>query len=93
VSVVLIIPGFIDHVGKELSGLQEKMAISKLTVVLLVLGGYGFLSMFYWAGAHSVPRRYAISTIANLNLCVIRHARSGPYRSSARGARTEASFQ
>jgi len=59
-GVVLIILGFIDHVGKELSGLQERPAFSKLTVALLVLGGYGFLSMFYWAGAHSVPRRYAI---------------------------------
>jgi heme/copper-type cytochrome/quinol oxidase subunit 1 len=47
-------------VGKDLSGLPEKPSLSKLTVILLLLGGYGFLSMFYWAGAHSVPRRYAI---------------------------------
>jgi heme/copper-type cytochrome/quinol oxidase subunit 1 len=59
-GVVLIILGFIDHAGKELSGLPERTALSKLTVILLLLGGYGFLSMFYWAGAHSVPRRYAI---------------------------------
>jgi len=59
-GVVLIILGLIDHVGKEISGLEERAARSKLTVALLLIGGYGFLSMFYWAGAHSVPRRYAI---------------------------------
>jgi cytochrome c oxidase subunit I len=59
-GVVLIILGLIDHVGKEISGLEESAVRSKLTVALLLIGGYGFLSMFYWAGAHSVPRRYAI---------------------------------
>jgi cytochrome c oxidase subunit 1 len=58
-GVVLIILGFIDHAGKELSGLEEKASRSKLTVALLLLGGYGFLAMFYWGGANSVPRRYA----------------------------------
>jgi cytochrome c oxidase subunit I len=59
-GVVLIILGFIDHAGKELSGLEDKVSRSKLTVALLLIGGYGFLSMFYWGGANSVPRRYAI---------------------------------
>jgi cytochrome c oxidase subunit 1 len=59
-GVVLMILGFIDHAGKEISGLEETPWRSKLTVILLLIGGYGFLSMFYWAGAHSVPRRYAI---------------------------------
>lgn len=59
-GVVLIILGFIDHAAREISGLDEIPWRSKLTVVLLLIGGYGFLSMFYWAGAHSVPRRYAI---------------------------------
>ena len=58
-GVVLIILGFIDHAGKEISGLEESPWRSKLTVVLLLIGGYGFLSMFYWGGAHSVPRRFA----------------------------------
>jgi len=62
-GVVLIILGFIDHAGKEISGLEEISWRSKLTVTLLVIGGCGFLSMFYWAGAHSVPRRYAIYPI------------------------------
>lgn len=59
-GVVLIILGFIDHAGKEISGVEEVPWRSRLTVALLLIGGYGFLSMFYWAGAHSVPRRYAI---------------------------------
>jgi cytochrome c oxidase subunit I len=59
-GVVLIILGVIDHAAKEMSGLEESPWRSKLTVILLLIGGYGFLSMFYWAGAHSVPRRYAI---------------------------------
>lgn len=59
-GVVLIILGFIDHAGKELSGLEEKASLSKLTTALLLIGGYGFLFMFYWGGVHSVPRRYAI---------------------------------
>jgi len=59
-GVVLIVLGFVDHVGKELSGLPENPLRSKWTVALLLIGGYGFVSMFYWAGAHSVPRRYAV---------------------------------
>src|SRR5215472_3120222 len=59
-GVVLIILGFIDHAGKELSGLEEKASLSKLTTALLLIGGYGFLFMFYWGGVRSVPRRYAI---------------------------------
>ena len=35
------------------------MLMRRTILWLLVVGGYGFLSMFYWAGAHSVPRRYA----------------------------------
>ena len=59
-GVVLIILGFIDHAGKEISGLEESPWRSRLIVVLLLIGGYGFLSVFYWGGAHSVPRRFAI---------------------------------
>ena len=36
-----------------------KVMETKLTVGLIVVGGYGFLLMFYYGGAHSVPRRYA----------------------------------
>ncbi len=59
-GVVLIILGFIDHLGLEVSKLQESPPRTKAIITLLLLGGYGFLSMFYWAGAHSIPRRYAV---------------------------------
>ena len=25
-----------------------------------LIGGYGFILMFFWAGTHSIPRRFAI---------------------------------
>src|SRR5262249_47819766 len=59
-GVVLIILGFIDHTGKELSGLEEKSSLSKLITAFLFIGGYGFLFMFYWGGVHSVPWRYVV---------------------------------
>jgi heme/copper-type cytochrome/quinol oxidase subunit 1 len=59
-GVVLIVLGFIDHFSHELSKAGEISSRTKWTVGLLVVGGYGFLAMFYWGGAHSVPRRYAV---------------------------------
>jgi heme/copper-type cytochrome/quinol oxidase subunit 1 len=44
--------------GVGVSSISSRRLIP-LRAVLLI-GGYGFLSMFYWGGAHSVPRRYAI---------------------------------
>jgi cytochrome c oxidase subunit 1 len=58
-GVVLMILAFSDHLGQEGSKITERMGLTKLTVALIVLGGYGFLMMFYYGGAHSVPRRYA----------------------------------
>jgi cytochrome c oxidase subunit I len=59
-GVVLIVLGFIDYFSQEISNTEESAARTTWIVGLLVVGGYGFLAMFYWAGAHSVPRRYAI---------------------------------
>jgi cytochrome c oxidase subunit I len=59
-GVSLIVLGFIDYFSQELTKIHENSSLSKWTVALLVIGGYGFLSMFYWGGAHSVPRRYAV---------------------------------
>jgi len=58
-GVVLMILGFASYLGEERGQLAERMGLTKLTVSLIVLGGYGFLLMFYYGGAHSVPRRYA----------------------------------
>src|SRR5207245_9077639 len=59
-GVSIIVLGFIDYFSQELTKIHENSSLSKWTVALLVIGGYGFLSMFYWGGAHSVPRRYAV---------------------------------
>ncbi|MGE0703757.1 MAG: cbb3-type cytochrome c oxidase subunit I [Vicinamibacterales bacterium] len=59
-GVVLIVLGFIDHFSQDLSRAGEIASRTKWTVLLLVVGGYGFLAMFYWGGAHSVPRRFAV---------------------------------
>ena len=58
-GVVLMILAFAYHLGEEGSRMEERMGLTKLIVALIVLGGYGFLLMFYYGGAHSVPRRYA----------------------------------
>lgn len=59
-GVSLMVLGFIDSFSQELSKAGEISSRTKLTIMLLVVGGYGFLAMFYWAGAHSVPRRFAV---------------------------------
>jgi len=58
-GVVLMILGFASYLGEERGQLAERMGLTKLTVSLIAVGGYGFLLMFYYGGAHSVPRRYA----------------------------------
>jgi cytochrome c oxidase subunit 1 len=59
-GVVLMILGFIYHFTQINSQIQDNSKLSRLTVWLLLIGGYGFLSMFYAGGAFSVPRRYAL---------------------------------
>jgi cytochrome c oxidase subunit 1 len=58
-GVVLMIMGVVYHICQEKAQLPENPGRSKLILTLLCVGGYGFLLMFYYAGAHSVPRRYA----------------------------------
>jgi heme/copper-type cytochrome/quinol oxidase subunit 1 len=52
--------GFASHLGVELSGEPDSPGLRRAILTLLISGGYGFLWMFYWAGAHAVPRRYAV---------------------------------
>ena len=54
VGVLLIVFGFIYHF---VDGQAEKTA--KLSLGTMLVGGYGFVLMFYLAGFESVPRRYA----------------------------------
>lgn len=59
-GVVIMLLGFASHLGLEASGLEESRLVRRLVVTLFVIGGYGFVLMFFWSGAHSIPRRYAV---------------------------------
>jgi len=58
-GVVLMLLGFANDLSVDLSGQPDSPMMRRAILWLLVVGGYGFLWMFYWGGAHSVPRRYA----------------------------------
>jgi len=58
-GVVLMILGAVWHVLEKATGLPERPGFTRLTVGLVGIGGYGFLAMFYLAGAAAVPRRFA----------------------------------
>ena len=60
VGLVFLMLGFVAHLTQELSGVAERAGLARAIVALLLLGGYGFVMMFYLSGAHSVPRRYAL---------------------------------
>ncbi|MCS7065632.1 MAG: cbb3-type cytochrome c oxidase subunit I, partial [Fimbriimonadales bacterium] len=59
VGIVFIMLGFAAHLTSELSGRSESPVLARAIVALLLIGGYGFVSMFYLGGAYGVPRRYA----------------------------------
>lgn len=59
-GVVIMILGFIYHFSQEHSKIPDNVKLTRLTVWLILIGGYGFLSMFYTGGALAVPRRYAL---------------------------------
>ena len=40
--------------------MEDSRLLRRLIVTLFIIGGYGFLLMFFWAGAHSIPRRFAV---------------------------------
>lgn len=59
-GVVFMILGFAYQFAAEMSKMPENGRVGKIITSLLMVGAYGFVSMFYYAGAHSVPRRYAL---------------------------------
>lgn len=58
-GVVLMILGAVFHLATALSKLPESGRITRLIVLTVGVGGYGFLLMFYLAGVEGVPRRFA----------------------------------
>jgi cytochrome c oxidase subunit 1 len=59
-GIVFITLGFVAHLAQELSGKSESAGMRRTILALLLIGGYGFVLMFYLSGANGVPRRYAI---------------------------------
>jgi cytochrome c oxidase subunit 1 len=59
-GVVLMLLGFTSELGVDLTGIPESKLARRMILWLFLIGGYGFLMMFFWAGAHSIPRRYAV---------------------------------
>jgi len=57
-----IIGGYFYHCGRQSAKADISEPIGRYQAVLLswiLAGAVGFLAMFYWAGAYSVPRRYS----------------------------------
>lgn len=58
-GLVFMVVGYFYHRCQEMAELPESAGVQKLAVVLMVIGAYGLFAAFYFAGAYSVPRRYA----------------------------------
>ena len=62
-GVVFMLLGFVHYYSKDVPekfaqlGNNEKAA--KISLALMIFGGYGFVLMFFIAGASGVPRRFA----------------------------------
>ncbi len=59
-GLVLLTLAYFYHYGRSEAAASETRASRWLIMSLMLGGGYGFLLMFYLAGAFSVPRRYAL---------------------------------
>jgi cytochrome c oxidase subunit I len=59
-GLVLLTLAYFYHYGRPEAGPSESRSSRWLIMSLMLGGGYGFLLMFYLAGAFSVPRRYAL---------------------------------
>lgn len=58
-GLAFMVFGYFHHRCQEATSLAEKPRLQRLAILLTLLGAYGFLAMFYFAGAYTVPRRYA----------------------------------
>ncbi len=59
-GVVFMVVGYFYYRCQEMAALPESPGMQKAAIALMVIGAYGFFAMFYFAGAWSVPRRYAV---------------------------------
>lgn len=59
-GLVLMVLGYFYHYVQERTGMEENRSLHRAIVWMLVVGGYGFLFMFYLSGAYGVPRRFSV---------------------------------
>ena len=57
---VLFCLAFFYWVANEFVGDQSVSKFHKMQIGLLLIGGFGFVLMFYFGGASSIPRRFAV---------------------------------
>ncbi len=60
VGLVLMVLGYFYHFCQEVSKLAENRQLHVGAIVMMLVGGYGVVGMFYLSGAESVPRRYSV---------------------------------
>lgn len=58
-GLALLILGAFSHSLEDITGLTESEGMRKFVTAVSLIGGYGFLLMFYISGVHGVPRRFA----------------------------------
>lgn len=58
-GLALMLLGYFYHYCQALTRAPERKDFEQILVLLLTIGGYGLLLMFYISGAYSVPRRFA----------------------------------
>lgn len=58
-GLVLMVLGYFYQYCQEKAQITENLKLHKLTMWLILIGGYGFLFSFYLSGARSIPRRFA----------------------------------
>jgi cytochrome c oxidase subunit 1 len=51
---------FVVWFAEKVSGVPFSVGLSRSIFALLLLGGWGFVSMFYLSGTFSIPRRFNI---------------------------------
>ncbi len=59
-GLVLMVLGYFYHYLQERAQMEENRGLQRLIIWLMVVGGYGFLLMFYLSGATGVPRRFSV---------------------------------
>ncbi len=64
--VVVWFLAFVAHLLEQRAGRVANATRSQFAVVAMVIGGFGFVAMWYVSGALGVPRRYAVEPLGTV---------------------------